>query len=190
MPYPAQVNRAAIIAAARDLVEQEGAESLSLGQVASALGIKAPSLYRHVRDKSDLMRGVNDATIGALFDHLSATNTRTAAPLPRLLTLARAYRDFALARPRSYALAFSTTDASLRPDPIQVVQRVLPLQAAIAPLSGEAQSLDALRGLLSIMHGFISLELNEQLQRGGNLEETYMRVVEVYLRGWEINTEK
>ena len=43
-----------IVAVARDLLEAEGAEAVSMRRIAQRLGIRAPSLYKHVPDKAAL----------------------------------------------------------------------------------------------------------------------------------------
>jgi AcrR family transcriptional regulator len=40
-----------IVAAARELLEQEGPVALSVRRVAQSLGIRAPSIYKHLPDK-------------------------------------------------------------------------------------------------------------------------------------------
>jgi AcrR family transcriptional regulator len=50
--------RALIIAAAADLFAEHGYHNVSLAQVAAAVDIAAPSLYRHFRNKQDLLREV------------------------------------------------------------------------------------------------------------------------------------
>jgi hypothetical protein len=58
------------------------------------------------------------------------------------------------------------------------------LQRIIALLVGEARSLDALRGLWAVLHGYAILAIQGQFQRGGNLESGMLRAVEAYLDGW------
>lgn len=70
-----------------------------------------------------------------------------------------------------------------RPDEAWLVEMVLPLQGLIAGLSGDVDALSALRGALALAHGFILLELNQQLQRGGNLNIAYTKALAIYLRG-------
>jgi AcrR family transcriptional regulator len=43
-----------IVAAARDLLEAEGVEGLSMRRLADRLGIRAPSIYKHLPDKEAL----------------------------------------------------------------------------------------------------------------------------------------
>ncbi|MEM8862291.1 MAG: TetR-like C-terminal domain-containing protein [Chloroflexota bacterium] len=51
-------------------------------------------------------------------------------------------------------------------------------------VTGEENSLVALRGLLAITHGFVSLEINGQYRRGGDLSQAFEVVVRAYLSGW------
>jgi hypothetical protein len=54
----------------------------------------------------------------------------------------------------------------------------------MAEIAGEAYSLTALRGLLALIHGFVVLEINQQLRRGGNLDAAYQESLAAYLAGW------
>ena len=54
MAYPKLLSSADILKAAVQMVEHDGADGLSLRAVASALGVKAPSLYRYFLDKEAL----------------------------------------------------------------------------------------------------------------------------------------
>ena len=49
------VNREQIVAGALDLLDEGGLEGLTLRQLAGRLGIRAPTLYWHVRDKRELL---------------------------------------------------------------------------------------------------------------------------------------
>jgi AcrR family transcriptional regulator len=184
-PYPVQVERAALLQKARAMMEAEGIDNLTLHKLAAAFSIKAPSLYRHFSSKADLLRAVNLDTNKALVDSIrlavAAAQPQTTA---RIRAMAAAYRAFALANPMTYGLMYSNLSAELRPDPAQLEALALPLQALITPITGEADSLAALRGVWALVHGFIMLELNGQFQRGGDLEAAYMQAVEAYIRGW------
>jgi AcrR family transcriptional regulator len=186
MPYPAQTDRETIIQTARALIEQEGVEQLSLAQLAARLGIKPPSLYRHVASKSALLQGVISLTFIALFqayDHALAGAGDE--PKARLLAILRAHRAFARANPETYVLAFTTTAPEQRADERALEQLALPIQALMAQIAGPEQSLPALRGALALVHGFVMLELKEQFRRGGDLNEAFEKVIKAYMEGWE-----
>ena len=67
MPYPSQINADSIVAAACEIIERDGVEALSLGKLAEALGVRAPSLYRYFENKAALIQAVNLRTLQALF---------------------------------------------------------------------------------------------------------------------------
>ena len=185
MPYPAKTDFDAVIEAARSLIEHNGIEQLSLGSLATELGIKPPSLYRHVDSKAALLRAVNERTIKDLFAAYNAALTQVSdEPMAQLWAVFRAHRKFAHANPITYVLAFSTATPGQRGDEQTFVGLVLPIQKIMAAVSGQAQSLSALSGALALGHGFVMLELNNQFQRGGDLTEAFEAAVAAYLRGW------
>jgi AcrR family transcriptional regulator len=85
---PARLSREAIVAAAGAIVASEGIDALTMRRVADELGGAPMSIYRHVRDKDELLV--------LLLDRLAAALPRP--PLPdepraRLLVACRAMRD-------------------------------------------------------------------------------------------------
>lgn len=185
MPYPSQVTDSTIVDTASTLIERDGVEALSLARIAAELGIKAPSLYRYFDGKSALLQAVNlrtnQALIAALID--AADGAAALSHAERVMAVAHAYRSFAHDHPRAYAIAYSTTEPSAQPDPATLAALARQVQAIVAPLSGDANSLAALRGLWALVHGFIVLELTGQYQRGGDLDAAYTYAVEAYVRG-------
>jgi AcrR family transcriptional regulator len=86
-----------IVAAAQDLLEREGEDALTMARLAAALGIRAPSLYKHFAGKAELEAAVLAAGLAQLRDAFAA------AP-PTLAGVAKAYRAWALAHPRLHRL--------------------------------------------------------------------------------------
>jgi AcrR family transcriptional regulator len=186
MPFPAQTDRKTIVETARTLIEQDGIEQLSLTRLAAVLGIKAPSLYRHLPSKTALLQAVVTLTIHQLFDaYRAALAPADLAPTAQMLAILRTHRAFAHANPQTYVLAFTTSAPEERADDDLLEQLVLPLQRLMAELSGAAQSLAALRGALALVHGFVLLELNQQLRRGGDLDAAFEAASTAYLVGWQ-----
>jgi TetR/AcrR family tetracycline transcriptional repressor len=62
------VTRGQIVAAALDLLDEAGLDGLTLRQLAGRLGIRAPTLYWHVRDKRELL----DLLAAAILDEALA----------------------------------------------------------------------------------------------------------------------
>jgi AcrR family transcriptional regulator len=184
MPYPSQITRKTIIQTARQMIETDGVDHLSLSQVAAELGVKTPSLYRYIKNKNGLLQAVNESTSEALYAALYPSLEENMSPIDKLKSVAHVYRKFAKAHPRTYGLLFTNTIAELRPDPEANERGALPIQAVVADITGEEVSLAALRGLLALVHGFVMLEIAEQFQRGGDLDQAFNQAVEAYLQGW------
>lgn len=183
MPYPSQINADAVLRQAVQLIESDGIEQLSMSKLAGALDVTAASLYRYFRNKAALLRAVNSDTTRRLFAALDDA-PRHASPAETLLAIAQAYRTFAHANPATYGMLFTNTIDDLRPDPDENVRFVLPYQQIMAQLTGDAKSLAALRGFLALVHGFVMLELAQQLRRGGDLDAAFRQSVEAYVAGW------
>src|SRR5215204_4781324 len=99
-----------VVAAGRLLLEQEGPEALTMRRLAERVGIRAPSLYKHLPDKAAL----EAAIIATGFEEAAATFERAVEVegvgegpdngRGALVALAAAYRRFALEHPHLYRL--------------------------------------------------------------------------------------
>ena len=184
MPYPSKISQEAIVEMARQMIEEAGVDRLLVNTLAARLEVKTPSLYRYVDNKTDLLRAVNEATFRDLFAAIGPALESSASAEQRTLAIAHAYRDFAHAHPITYGLAYTNTIAKLRPDDDEQEQAVLPFQALMAEISGDEESLPALRGLMALIHGFVMLELAGQFRRGGDLNAAFEKSVRAYIAGW------
>src|SRR3954467_3383494 len=105
MPTPDRTSLEDIVAAGRALLESAGLTGLTMQAVADRVGVRAPSLYKRVRNRDDLVRLITEATVRDLGARL-ATIGAGADPRRDLAELARAFRAFAHARPKGYQLIF------------------------------------------------------------------------------------
>jgi AcrR family transcriptional regulator len=185
MPYPSQIDFATLIETAREMIERKGVEALNLRDLAKALGVQAPSLYRHVANKGALLRAVNEVTTKQMMESLY----RVAADAPaseRLLAVAHAFRHFSHEHPIAYQLAFSAS-ADERPAAELREALVLPLQSLFAELLGEENAFPALRGAYAFLHGWVMLELSQQFERGGDLDAHFEQSFRAFLQGWQMD---
>jgi len=60
------LTRDRITAAAVELADRDGIESLSMRKLGQTLGVDPMSLYNHVRDKDDLLDAIADAVVGEI----------------------------------------------------------------------------------------------------------------------------
>lgn len=65
-----KLDQDAIVSEAIRLLNDEGLDSISVRKLADRLGIKAPSLYWHIRDKNALLAAVNERIITQCLEDL------------------------------------------------------------------------------------------------------------------------
>ena len=88
MPTPERTSLAAIVDAGRDILETAGPTGLTMQAVAERVGVRAPSLYKRIRDRDALLTAVAEASADALTSRLETAGDE-------LPLLAAAYRSFA-----------------------------------------------------------------------------------------------
>ncbi|MFG2407043.1 TetR/AcrR family transcriptional regulator [Streptomyces brevispora] len=146
---PATDRARQILAAARDLLEAEGPDAVTMRRLAGCVGITAPSLYKHFPDKSSVVDALADAMLRETAEVLEAAESAAPGSFPALAT---AYRTHALAHPHLYRL---TTG---RPLPRDLEERAAaPLLRALA--GDEARA----RAAWAFAHGMVVMELNGRL---------------------------
>jgi len=183
MAYPARIDPQLLIDESEKMIEASGLGAFSLGKLAAKMGVKTPSLYRHIGNKDKLLADVSMQTARKMFAAMEAAQEATAKPEEQLLQLAVAQWHFAHDFPHTYALLFAAKPDSQRPDPKELERMVLPIQALVVELSGEEHALSELRGLVALIHGFIMLDLNGSLRRGGDLFEAFRHSIGKYVQG-------
>jgi len=62
-----------VVRAAVAIVDEEGVEALTIRRVAEACGLSPMGVYRHVRDKEDLLDRIVDAVVGPGLDEVDVT---------------------------------------------------------------------------------------------------------------------
>lgn len=95
-----------ILAAARDLFLKEGVERVTIRAICERVGITAPSLYRHFKDKREIIVAICNETFARLLERFRAIRAETAEPLAALRQMMEAYVRFALKHPDEYRLLF------------------------------------------------------------------------------------
>lgn len=184
MPHPSQIDREMVIATARQLIERDGLEKLSLRKLADELGVKAPSLYRYFKNKTAILRAVNEDTSVQLTQALRDAVDHDVPLQEQLISLAHTYRAFAHENRLTYGLLMTNTIEDIQPPDEVLAQNVLPLQALFAQWVGENDSLPALRGAFALLHGWSMLENANQLRRGGDLDAHFEASFRAYIAGW------
>jgi len=96
--------REAMIAAAVEIVEEDGAEAVTIREAARRAGVSSGAPFRHFASKRALMTAVAEAGMARLRDSVAQRLKRCASPHPlaRLMAIADAYAHWAVNYPTHY----------------------------------------------------------------------------------------
>jgi AcrR family transcriptional regulator len=162
-----------IVNAARELLDEEGPEALSMRRIADRLGIRAPSIYKHLPDKQAL----ENALISSAFEQQAAAFEEALADADDpVATIAIAYRAFAKRHPHLYRLM---TERQLDREHLTpgVEDR-----AARPVIEAFGHDRDLARAAWAFAHGMTILELNARFPPGADLDAAWKRGLDA-LRG-------
>jgi len=182
MPSPPKTTDDEVIAAARKLVRRHGRDGFSMTDVAAAVGVRAPSLYGRFAHREALVTAVELM----LWSELGAALARAPhhpEPIATLTELARAYRQFAKANAREYALMYDARAERSAEGTRARAASLAPALPAFTALVGEGDALMAARVLTPFLHGFVSMELAGAFRLGDGIDEAFEHGVATILAG-------
>lgn len=156
-----------IVDAARELLEAEGPDGLSMRRVAERVGIRAPSIYKHLPDKQAL----EAALISAGFEEW-AEAFKGESPEE----VGQAYRAYALAHPHLYRLMTE------RPLPRERLTPGVEERAARPILEAVGGDEHAARAAWAFAHGMAILELNGRFPAGADLDQAWATGMRAFRR--------
>lgn len=171
MPTPERTSLAQIVEAGRALIELGGPSAVTMQAVGERVGVRAPSLYKRVRDRDALLTLIATATA----DDLADTMERTDGTLEGL---GRAYRSFAQRHPEGFRLMFAVEGAAAA-----MARASDPLLAATGALVGPRDALNAARLVTAWATGFIDMELSGSFRFDGDLDEAFDYGIERLVAG-------
>ncbi len=170
----AGLGTAAVVAAGADLADEIGFAELTMGQLAERVGVRTPSLYKHVTSQDDLNRRIAALALHEAADAIGAA-IQGRAGREALRAAARALRNFVLAHPGRYAATIGLELTG--PDDPVAVAAARGIEPFVAVLRGydiaPADTTHALRALRSIFHGFATIEAGGGFQWGTATEESF-----------------
>jgi AcrR family transcriptional regulator len=181
----ARLNQARVVEAAEQMADEIGLSNVTLAALAARLGVRQPSLYKHIEGMDSLQRSMAIRAKNGLADTLARATVGRARG-DAITALSHAYRNWALEHPGRYAAAQRV------PDPgdtdveaadwasVQIVGAIL----AGYDLQGD-DAIDATRALRAALHGFVSLETT--FLHPADIDRSFNRLVRALttaLAGW------
>ncbi|WP_284642945.1 TetR/AcrR family transcriptional regulator [Paenibacillus silviterrae] len=179
----AGLDRETIIRAAARIAESEGLENVTLASIAAELKVKTPSLYNHVEGLAGVRQGLAIFGIRQLGQRLGKAAMGKAGD-DAIRDVGFAYVAFVREHPSLYEATMTAPDFE---DPaimqasgevVEILLRVL----AYYQLEGE-EALHIVRGLRSLTHGYASLELKQGFRMELNKDESFRKLLDLFIRG-------
>jgi AcrR family transcriptional regulator len=164
--------RSALIAEGLRLLAERDAESLSLREVARAVGVSATSVYRHFPDKEALMTAVALQGLAQLGAAQRAAAEAVGGGDAGFAATGRAYVRFALANPALFRLIFASP-ALAAPSAFGTIKSeanslLQANAAAAAAKDGGEAAVRAVRAW-ALVHGLAMLMLDGQIAEDDSL---------------------
>jgi AcrR family transcriptional regulator len=188
MPVPrAGLSGGEVVAAAAALADEIGYAGLTMGLLAERLGVRTPSLYKHVAGLDDLQHQLATLAMTEVGDVIGdAVQGRAGADA--LAALLHAVRDYVTRHPGRYAATAGGGGAVLRgpDDPLlAATTRVLATIAAVLRGYGigEDEMDHAIRTIRCTIHGFAVLEASGGFQWSNDPDESFEWMIRFVDRG-------
>src|SRR3954468_3734677 len=160
-----------IVAAARELLEEDGVDGLSMRRLADRLGIRAPSIYKHLPDKQAL----ENALVSDGFEEQAGLfEAAVAGTDDPVAAIARAYRDYAHRHPHLYRLM---TERALDRERLTPGAEARAAAPVVEAFGGDA---DRARAAWAFAHGMTILELNDRFPPHADLDAAWARGAEAF----------
>jgi AcrR family transcriptional regulator len=171
-----------VVAAAIELADRKGLDELTLAVLADRVGVKVPSLYKHVDGLEDLRRRIAVAGITTLATTVSrAADGRQGRDA--LVSIAQAYRRFARVHQGQYQALIR---APLTGDQyVEQAQRLIDLLTRVVgdyKLTGD-DAVHAVRSIRAALHGFVSLEAVGGYGASTTVEASFYSMIAMIDRG-------
>ena len=173
-PKGQTLSRQDVVDAAIRCLQQDGESALGVNRVARELGIRPPSVYKHINGNEALRRAVAIEGMRRLTDYLrhQVPSCHDHRHLIRLI--AYRVRQFFCEYPAVHHVV-TTTPIEGDPDYESAKQDFLAFNAEHLQPFGlkEDEVIHAVRGLVSACHGFVLMERSKRFTAPQSLDDSY-----------------
>jgi AcrR family transcriptional regulator len=170
--------------AAAGLADEMGYANLTMGLLADRLGVRSPSLYKHVDGLADLQHRVATLAMTELGEVIRDA-VQGQAGRDALAAMMTAMRAYVTAHPGRYAATvgaeFEGPDDPLLRASTRVIDSIAAVLAGYGIGAGEMTH--AIRAIRSTMHGFAMLEVSRGFQWDADPDESFGWMISFIDRG-------
>jgi AcrR family transcriptional regulator len=163
------------------MADEVGLARLTLAALADRLGVRQPSLYKHIDSMAGLHRDIAvqaKRDLGAVLARASVGRSGAEA----ITSMSHAYRDWARAHPARYEASTlmpapgDVEDETVSFEAVQLIADVL----AAYNLEGD-DAIDAIRAFRSTLHGFVSFETSGSFAMNADVDRSFDRLVHGFI---------
>jgi AcrR family transcriptional regulator len=160
------LSRARILAAALQLVDEQGVDKLSMRRLATVLGVDAMALYRHLPDKAAVIGGM----VELVFGEFQLPSLPNGGWREQVRAFVAAYRALAQRHPNLIVYVVTHIEVAA-PAVFAVGEELIAAlrQAGLTPL----QAITALNLIVDYLNGFVLGESSGRLGQPGEFTEFY-----------------
>jgi len=182
-PYHHGDLRRALIGAARQLLEEVGADDLSLRAVAREAGVSPAAPYHHFKDKGDLLAAVAEQGFEMLAEDISLAVAASTPGSERMVSIGSAYVMFAHHNRALYRIMAGSARTRDRPAgeaETRVAEMILAGVATTRPGVPEDDLALACAGVWATMHGLadmMTFKVMEPFKIQFDSEQAFVRAV-------------
>lgn len=183
MAVRAGLTKKSVVQAAAELANAAGLEEVSLAALAERLKVRTPTLYHYVNGLAGLRRELALLGLHEQYEEFGRAVMGRAGSAA-IIAMATTFRAYIKAHPGVYAATVRTADNTEDTE----------LQAAQAEVVGVAtralawyalspdETIHAIRAFRCIVHGMATLELAGGFGLPQDVDETFRRLVETFVR--------
>lgn len=171
-----------VVAAATEIADSEGLGALSLASLASALGVRSPSLYTHVDGLDGLRRQLTFQAANLLTVEL--TDAAEGLEGSEALTaIAEQLRSFAHRHPGLYETFLPAPTPDEDPDLASALEGPVKLVGAVLTNMevDQIHVIHLIRALRSAVHGFIDLELHAGFGLPDDIDDSFTTTINLVI---------
>jgi AcrR family transcriptional regulator len=173
-----------VVAAGAELADEVGFGELTMGLLAERLGIRTPSLYKHVTDLADLRHRIAAQAMSeaadVIRDALQGRSGRDA-----VAALLDSFYGYVIAHPGRYAATVGTGFTGPDDPLLAATARVIDsISAALSGYGiGDAEMVHAIRTIRCTIHGFAMLQVSDGFHWSGEPGDTFDWMIQFIDRG-------
>jgi AcrR family transcriptional regulator len=173
----AGLSEARVVEEGERIADEVGFSSLTLAALAERLGVRLPSLYKHITGTEGLQRSISVRAKNELAGVLGRSTVGRSRD-DAVAAMARAYRAWAMEHPGRYA---ATQRAPAQGDVDDEIASANAVGVAFDVMAGyglrDDDAVDAIRALRAALHGFVTLEAGGAFALPVDTDRSFERLV-------------